>query len=38
MPGKMRGVKTPRKSKRMAARLDGLGSTDVDSSKSLSER
>ncbi|XP_060552512.1 katanin-interacting protein-like isoform X2 [Ruditapes philippinarum] len=37
MPGKMRGVKTPRKSKRMAARLDGLGSTDVDSSKSLSE-
>ncbi|XP_045212183.2 katanin-interacting protein-like isoform X2 [Mercenaria mercenaria] len=36
-PSKHRGVKTPRKSKRMAARFDAHGSTDVDSSKSLSE-
>ena len=33
-----RAAKTPRKSKRMAARLDGHSSGEVESSKSVSER
>ena len=33
-----RAAKTPRKSKRMAARLDGHGSGEVENSKSVSER
>ena len=33
-----RASKTPRKSKRMAARLDGHSSGEVESSKSVSER
>ncbi|KAL5018794.1 hypothetical protein ScPMuIL_004516 [Solemya velum] len=37
MPTKQKGVKTPRKSKRMAAKLDGHSSTEVDNSKSISD-
>ncbi|KAL4239443.1 hypothetical protein ACF0H5_000258 [Mactra antiquata] len=36
-PAKQKGVKTPRKSKRMAAKLDGHSSTEVESSRSVSE-
>ncbi|XP_052774680.1 katanin-interacting protein-like isoform X2 [Mya arenaria] len=36
-PGKMRGTKTPRKSKRMGARLGGHSSAEVDSSRSVSD-
>ncbi|KAK3599312.1 hypothetical protein CHS0354_028678 [Potamilus streckersoni] len=35
--GKPKSSRTPRKSKRMAARLDGLSSTDIESSRSVTE-
>ncbi|KAL3876809.1 hypothetical protein ACJMK2_034603 [Sinanodonta woodiana] len=35
--GKPKSARTPRKSKRMAARLDGLSSTDIESSRSVTE-
>jgi len=37
-PAKRRGLKTPKKSKRMAARFDGHSSAEVDTSRSVTDR